>query len=159
MHIKYKGESDEWYTPKYIFTALGDPLFDLDVAAPKDISKLHIRSKNFIHKNSLEMVWNGFCWCNPPYSGRNSKGLWLEKLAKHGTGIALVPDRTSTDWWQDAAQKCDCLLMVKGKIKFEKPDGTTGDQPSNGTTLFGYGTEAINALFLAELNGLGVVLR
>lgn len=29
------GESDEWYTPKYIFDAM-DMTFDLDVAAPSE---------------------------------------------------------------------------------------------------------------------------
>ncbi len=32
-HWEASGESNEWYTPKYIFDALGTR-FDLDVAAP-----------------------------------------------------------------------------------------------------------------------------
>lgn len=35
MSHERRGKSDEWYTPKYVFDALG-VVFDLDVAHPRD---------------------------------------------------------------------------------------------------------------------------
>lgn len=151
------GETDEWYTPKYIFEAMGNPVFDMDVASPKDTSKTFVNAIEYIFEDSLNKKWNGFCWCNPPFGGRNSKALWLDKMSTHGNGIVLVPDRTSTDWWQEASLKSVAYLNVRGKIKFVKPDGSTGDSPSTGTTLFAYGSFAYDALFKASWSGLGVL--
>lgn len=92
---------------------------------------------------------------NPPFGGRNGIAPWMNKIAMHGDGIDLTPDRTSAEWWQNAAKKANCILFINGKVKFIKPDGTTGDQPSNGTTLFGYGENAELYLRIARDNGLG----
>lgn len=148
------GKSDEWYTPKYIFEALGCS-FDLDVAAPVDRRFCHVPATSFITANSLDLDWNGFVWMNPPFGGRGQKEPWLNKIYQHGLGIALEADRTSAPWWQKAANECDAVLFIAGKVKFIKPDGTTGDSPSTGTTLFGYGSKAIEVLKNAERNKLG----
>lgn len=152
------GESVEWYTPKYVFDAL-ECQFDMDAAAPEDLSKICVPAKVFITASSLDKDWTGFVWLNPPFGARNSKGEWLDKMYSHGNGIVLVPDRSSCDWWQNAATKCDALLNVKRKIKFIKPDGSSGNSPSTGTTLFAYGSKAMAAILKAEGNGLGIVLK
>lgn len=65
---------DEYYTPKYIFDAL-NCRFDLDAAATHSAHQC-VPADKFIYTNSLKEEWNGFVWCNPPYSGRNSKTLF-----------------------------------------------------------------------------------
>lgn len=157
MSHENNGKSDEWYTPKFIFDKL-ECIFDLDAASPIDRKYCSVPATNFITENSLKKIWMGFVWLNPPFEGRNDKEKWLEKMYNHGNGIALTPDRSSTDWWQCAAKKCDGLLMVKKKIQFIKPDGTIGKSPSNGTTLFAYGQKGINTILKAEKNGLGIAL-
>lgn len=151
------GMSDEWYTPKYIFDAL-ECRFDLDAACPVDRTFCHVPADNFITENSLDKQWNGFVWLNPPFEGRGDKDKWLNRMYEHGNGIVLTPDRSSTSWWQNAAAKCHGLLMVEGKIQFIKPDGSIAKQPSNGTTLFAYGYKALDALYVAKKNNLGIVL-
>lgn len=151
------GKTNEYYTPKYIFDAL-DCSFDMDVAAPKDRTHVCVPAKKFITENSLELSWGGYVWMNPPFGGRNGLVPWLEKIYHHGNGIALTPDRTSAGWWQNAAKQADVILFVNGKIKFIKPNGKPGKQPSNGTTLFGYGPLACTHLRRAEQNGLGVLM-
>lgn len=148
------GKSNEWYTPKYVFDALGTE-FDQDIAAPLDLKFISCPAKEFITEHSLEKTWKGFIWANPPFGKRNGITPWLDKVYAHGNGIALAPDRTSCDWWQRAASQAHSMLFVRGKIKFIRPDGTTGDQPSNGTTLFGYGKYASLVLKTAEINNLG----
>lgn len=152
------GKSDEWYTPKYVFDAM-DVSFSQDVAAPKDISKCFVPALGFIHERSLEIDWFGFVWMNPPFGKRNGITPWLDKLHEHGDGVALTPDRSSAPWWQKAAKESDAILFVSGKIKFIRPDGSFGKQPSTGTTLLAYGSNAIKALENANKNGLGILMK
>lgn len=153
------GKSDEWYTPKYIFDALQCE-FDLDVAAPFDIDKIHTPAKYYLHERSLEADWFGFVWCNPPFGGRMGIVPWLNKIHAHGNGILLTPDRTSCPWWQDIAKKADAHLQVDGKIKFIPGfEYTKRQHPGNGTTLFAFGEQAIEGLMRAEAKGLGIVFN
>jgi hypothetical protein len=144
------GKSDEWYTPKYIFDALGVH-FDLDVAAPT--RRTHVPALRFITSESLDLDWSGFVWMNPPYGGRNSLGPWLEKFVNHGNGICLVPDRTSAPWFQKHAPSMDAVLFVKEKIKFERPDGSVGKQPGTGSALMAKGPRGVKALRRASSLG------
>ena len=151
------GASDEWYTPAHVFAALG-AAFDLDVAAPAEGPR-HVPTASFLHENSLAAQWRGFIWMNPPFGGRNGLVPWLDKFFAHGDGIALTPDRTSAPWWQDAAACADAILLTKGKIKFERPDGSTGGSPGSGVTLFASGNRGVHALLAAQQAGLGTVWR
>ena len=142
------GKSDEWYTPKYIFDALR-VTFDLDVASPKTGAR-HVPCAFFMCERSLERDWRGFIWMNPPFGGRNGLIPWLEKFCNHGDGIALVPDRTSAPWFQQFAPRCDLLLFISPKVKFERPDGSIGNSPGSGTCLFAIGWRAEQALRRAK---------
>lgn len=156
-HWETKGKSDEWFTPKYIFEAM-NVFFDLDVAAPEDRSFVYTPTMSFITENSLEKDWKGFVWMNPPFGGRNGITPWLIKFFNHGNGIALTPDRTSCEWFQDLIKKSDCVLFVDGKIKFHDNTGKVGSHPSNGTCLVAKGYKGVRALLNAEKNGLGTCL-
>ena len=152
------GKSSEWYTPKYVFDALGCE-FDMDVAAaPEGMG--HVPAKKFLRSYPNDK-WEGFIWCNPPWSGRGAKMPWIKDNVKHRNGILLTPDRTSVDWWQLCAHECDRFLLVLGKIKFIPGVGNDQNwkQPGNGTTLFAFGTTAVNALHLGESNGLGLSFK
>jgi hypothetical protein len=152
------GLTDEWYTPKYVFDAM-NVAFDLDVAAPLDLKFITTPAEGFINSESLIRKWEGFCWMNPPFGGRNGIVPWLNKMVLHGNGVALTPDRTSTDWRQDCALKSDAILQVRGKIKFIDQFGVEGKSPSTGTTLFGFGEKGVRALKNAQQNNLGILLK
>lgn len=156
-HWENTGKSDEWYTPKYIFDAL-DVRFDLDVAAPVDRTHCHVPADRFITEDSLKHEWNGFVWMNPPFGGRNGIVPWMDKIHSIGNGIALTPDRTSAPWWQDSARHADAVLFLSGKVKFIKPDGTTGGSPSVGTTLLSFGPRGMQGLKNAQKNNLGILM-
>lgn len=140
------GESDEWYTPAYVFEALG-LTFDLDVAAPIEGPR-HVPAFNWYHQidRALYRRWYGLIWMNPPFGHMATKRLWLNRFFDHGHGVALLPDRTSAPWWQEAAARADALLFVAPKIKFERPDGSLGLSPGTGTTLFAAGDVGAAAL-------------
>jgi hypothetical protein len=147
-----QGESDEWYTPRYIFDALGER-FDLDVAAPVKGPR-YVPCGDWISSHSLEREWFGFVWMNPPFGHQSTKRNWLKKFFDHGDGIALLPDRTSAPWWQEYAPRADCVLFVSPKVKFERPDGSIGEQPGTGTTLLAAGQRAAVALHRAAILGV-----
>ncbi len=148
------GASDEWYTPAFVFEALGCQS-DLDVAAPSNGATTHVPAPVCFRRDSLDHPWFGFVWMNPPFGGRNGLVPWLDKFFVHGDGIALVPDRTSAPWFQDAWRKADAVLFTR-KIRFLRPDGTEGKSPSCGTALFAIGSRGIRALRDAERAGLGI---
>lgn len=151
------GATNEWYTPAYIFDALGET-FDLDVANAA-IGGAHVPCLASIGCDALAKLWTGFIWMNPPFGGRNGLVPWLDRFFAHGNGIALTPDRTSTPWWQAANRKADATLFIAGKVQFERPDGSIGKSPGTGTTLFASGDRATAALVRAETRGLGAVMR
>lgn len=151
------GASDEWYTPAYVFDALGD-IFDLDVAAPINGAP-HVPCRSFISSDSLSKDWNGFIWMNPPFGGRNGLVPWLDRFFSHGNGIALTPDRTSAPWWQNANRRADATMFISGKVRFIRPDGTEGKSPGTGTTLFASGGRAVFALRRASVRNLGSLMQ
>lgn len=147
------GKTDEWYTPRYIFDALGCR-FDMDVAAAP--GGCHVPALYFERHKGLEIDWRGFVWMNPPFGGRNGLVPWLDKFFKHGDGIALVPDRTSAPWFQAYARMASAVLFVAPKIKFERPDGSVGRSPGCGTALLSAGPRGLVTLFRAGSLGLVV---
>lgn len=155
-HWEAAGRSDDWYTPKYIFDALGCD-FDLDVAydglagSPRGAGC--VPCYEYLSANSLTLEWRGFIWMNPPFGGRNGIEPWLAKFFAHGNGIALTPDRTSAPWFQKWAPRAHRLLFLP-KVRFLRPDGVEGKSPSCGTVLWGIGEQAVNALDNARSLGL-----
>lgn len=150
------GKSDEWYTPPYVFKALGAQ-FDLDVASPGAHIATHVPAADHISRDSLNLEWWGFVWMNPPFGGRNGLTPWLDKFLKHGNGVALVPDRTSAPWWTYYAPKMDALLFVAPKIKFIPGRGAKASSPAQGTTLMALGPHGYTALRNAACAGLGAL--
>jgi len=143
------GESDEWYTPKYIFDALG-LVFDLDVACPPEGPR-HVPARDWLSSDALTTDWDGLVWMNPPFGHQRHKRHWLRRFMHHDNGIALVPDRTSAPWFQEYASQADAICWVAPKIKFERPDGTRGEWPGTGTALLAAGDVAVDALLRCNL--------
>ena len=153
-HWESAGKSDEWYTPKHVFDALGCR-FDMDVASPVEGPR-HVPTSRWLSSDALLCEWEGFVWMNPPFGGRNALAPWLQVFFDHGNGIALVPDRTSAPWFIEHAPKADLWLFTR-KIRFERPDGSLGKAPSTGTCLMASGERGVEALRRAR--SLGVVSR
>lgn len=152
------GRSDEWYTPKYVFDALGCQ-FDMDVASPGVNVVPWVPAHSHLSSHSLERDWIGFVWMNPPFGGRNGLIPWLMRFNDHGNGICLVPDRTSAPWWQDYASQMDAILFVAPKIKFIPGPGAKASSPAQGTCLMAVGPTGTAAVERAARNGLGTICK
>lgn len=158
LHEQSIGATDEWYTPQYVFDALGCR-FDVDVSSPGQAITPWIPAKDFITCDSLIKEWRGFVWMNPPFGGRNALEPWLCKFFEHGHGVCLVPDRTSAPWWQRYAPQAEAVLFVAPKIKFIGADTRAGKSPAQGTCLFGTLGRGESALLNAARQGLGSLMK
>lgn len=150
------GQTDEWYTPGYIFKAMA-AIFDLDVAMSTP-PQYQVPARDFMQADALVKPWKGFVWCNPPFGGRNGIVPWLDKFFAHGDGVCLTPDRTSAPWWQDAAKRADGVLFISPRINFIPGSGQTPSASSTGTTLMAAGHKGLSALHRAQHAGLGLLL-
>lgn len=140
-------ESDEQYTPKWIFDAL-NVQFDLDVCAPEGgVEWLPAKKHYSLKDDALAQNWQGFVWMNPPFSEGK---IWHEKFAQHGNGICLVPMAKSF-WYYELWNRNEAnLVMIKPNMKFVKPNGELNSifMP---VVLAAIGKQGCNALHKSQL--------
>jgi hypothetical protein len=101
----------------------------------------------------------GRIWLNPPYS---KPLIWqfVEKLAEHGNGIALLFNRCDSNKFQDIIfTKATGMMFLRNRIKFFRPDGTRGDSPGCGSVLIAFGRENAEILRNCSLQGKYVELN
>jgi hypothetical protein len=159
FHDAYNRDSNvEWYTPKFLFDAL-ECQFDLDPASPGRHIVPWIPVDRHYTSNGLEREWpsNAFVWLNPPY-GRSILPNWITKFTAHGNGIALVPDRSSTVWWQELASHADLILFMNQKIPFVRPNMEAFGCFPIGHILVAIGDRGTKALRAGYRNGLGLLM-
>lgn len=149
--------TDEWYTPKEIIDALGE--FDLDPCASEN--PLWKTAKRSFNKkdDGLKQEWKGRVWLNPPYS-RPLILKFVEKMANHGNGIALLFNRCDNKMFYDIIfKKADAMMFLKGRIKFYRADGTRGDSPGCGSVLIAFGKDNAEILKNSKIEGKFVWLN
>lgn len=152
MKDQSAGQSDDWYTPPFIFAALG-LTFDLDPCSPGPDHWVPARQIFTKQDDGLAQDWFGTVWMNPPFGARRGHVPWLRKFFAHGDGIALVRAYTSADWFHEWVPLADAMLFPRGKTKFIRPDGSRGDAPNHGVALLGVGDIGSAAL---RRSGLGI---
>lgn len=156
-HQSANMKSDVWLTPPSIVEELGP--FDLDPCSPLNRPWDTAAKHYTIEDDGLAQEWEGSVWMNPPY-GKHA-ATWMERLAKHGDGIALIFARTETkmffDWvWPYAS----ALLFIEGRLHFHHPDGTRAPQNSGApSVLIAYGWEAGQRLMRSDIAGARVDLK
>ena len=140
-------DSDEQYTPKWIFDALGVE-FDLDVCAPQGgVDYIPAKRHYSLADDSLNQNWDGFVWMNPPFSEGK---IWHNKFIEHGNGICLAP-MSKSYWFYDLWNMQDLsILMPTPKFKFVKPNGKANSifMP---VVLYAIGLQGRQALVRSEL--------
>jgi hypothetical protein len=156
-HHSPRMKNDEWLTPPELIKKLGT--FDLDPCAPIyrpwDTAKFHYT----IIEDGLSKEWFGRVWLNPPYG--KETGKWLNKLVKHGNGIALVFARTETEMFFDYIwSRADGLLFLKGRLYFYHVNGEKAKSNSGApSVLVAYGQNNVNALKRVSDLGQLVLLK
>jgi hypothetical protein len=160
-HQSAAAGSTIWLTPPHVIDALGGwQSFDLDpCAAPTPQPWPTARFMNTEEMaDGLSIDWFGRVFCNMPY---DSVEQWLDKLAEHDNGTALIFARTETDnFFSNVWDRAAGLFFIRGRLHFHYPDGTrakfNGGAPS---VLCAYGQEELDRLMSIDLPGKPIPLR
>lgn len=130
MSIHFSSDSNEWYTPKYIYDELNNEFgFTLDPCCTPESAKCE---KFYTQEtDGLAQDWTGErVFMNPPY-GREI-GKWVKKAVESDALVVmLIPARTDTRYFHDYIYhnpKCE-IRFIKGRIKFETPTGVKDAAP------------------------------
>ncbi len=161
----------DWITPKRIIDSLGE--FDLDPCCPpvmpwrtaRVMLSMNVDCISYVKSDSVGGLlqygdgilskWEGRIWLNPPYG--KAQDEWLEKMAAHGNGIALIPVATSTKRWDSLFKQASAICFVRGRIQFCDCQGNVIKGKDGGgnnldSALIAYGENNVHAL---KDSGLG----
>jgi hypothetical protein len=117
-HQSSAAVTDEWLTPPELLQALGP--FDLDPCSPAPERRpwpTAARHYSLPFQDGLVMPWEGRVFLNPPYG--NVLERWMERMAGHGDGVALIFARTETAAFQRWVWPvASALLFIDGRLHF-----------------------------------------
>lgn len=151
-HHSARAKTTTWLTPPEIVQALGQ--FDLDPCAapsprPWATAARHIE----LPEDGLTADWRGSVWLNPPYGSETWQ--WLDKLADHEDGVALIFARTETyGFVKTVWGRATALLFLHGRLHFHHADGTRASANAGApSVLVAYGRDAAARLRTTTLAG------
>lgn len=102
-------DTDERYTPRWVFDALGEQ-FDLDPASPPlGISQVPTAAVWTKEDDGLTQPWHGFVWLNPPFSHSTP---WADRFMRHGCGIWLGPVANAA-WHDQMTRTSDAVILLR----------------------------------------------
>jgi phage N-6-adenine-methyltransferase len=155
-HHSATSKTDEWLTPPWIIKDLGP--FDLDPCSPINRPWDTAAKHYTIADDGYSKPWEGRVWLNPPYS---EAARWMNKLAHHGTGTALIFARTETAAWHDYVwPHATALLFLRGRLNFHFVDGRRADANAGApSVLIAYGRTDAQILARTRIPGFYVPLR
>lgn len=145
-------DSDDWYTPAWVFDGLG-LTFDLDVAAPDGgAPNVPALAHYTVADDGLLSPWYGLVWCNPPYSAPTA---WCRKWASHEPGgCLLVRADLSTGGPFTAWTAAHAMWVPPKRLQFVSGSGRTTGAVNFSTIMLGRGLAAISAMWrLARTHG------
>ena len=161
-HHSQRAKTCVWLTPPAILRALDWGSFDLDPCAcseprPWSTARTHYTAED----DGLSQPWAGRVWLNPPYGPPPIIGPWMDRMAAHGNGTALIFARTETALFKrtvwDAAS---AVLFLTGRLHFHHPDGSRA--PANAgapSCLVAYGESDADILRASGLPGRFIDLQ
>jgi len=150
-------DSDDWYTPSWIFDGLGIT-FDLDAAAP-DGGAPNVPARQFytVADDGLLSPWHGVVWCNPPYS---SPTKWCDKWAQHEPGgCLLIRADLSTRGPFAAWRAADAAWVANRRLQFDSGSGQRTGAVHFSTILLGRGDVAVAGMRRLEATYGGAARR
>ncbi|MFE4469529.1 DNA N-6-adenine-methyltransferase [Leifsonia sp. NPDC056824] len=143
-HPIARTDSDERFTPKWVFDALGEN-FDLDPASPVDaVTHVPARAVFTRDDDGLMQPWHGFVWVNPPFSNSTP---WAERFLSHRDGIWLGPF-ANAKWLNRMLREADGIWLMRD-FAFEHPTHA-GKRSSMPLAMFALGSRGRDALIRAS---------
>jgi len=157
-HETSVGKSDEWWTPPWLFEALG-LRFDLDPCghegADVPAHKIYTLAAG---QDGLRLPWSGRVFLNPPYSDTTA---WVDKLLNSNvTAITLTFARTGSSWAQRllGGEHCaSAVLFLAKRVRFIPGGGQHASSPGADSMLCAFGQTEVEALYRMAEAGHGVM--
>lgn len=156
-HQSARAKTVVWLTPPFILDALG--AFDLDPCAcslprPWPTAAHHYAEED----DGLARPWFGRVWLNPPYGPPEVVGPWLQRMARHGRGTALIFARTETALFFDTVWRAaSAALFIRGRLHFHYPDGAAAEANAGApSVLVAYGAHDAEVLRRCSIPGVVV---
>jgi hypothetical protein len=149
---------DEWLTPPSIVKAVGP--FDLDPCAPINRPWATAHAHYTIADNGLLKPWHGRVWLNPPYGPPPVVVPWMQRMAEHNSGLALIFARTETEmFFEYVWRKATAVLFIEGRLYFHHVDGTRAKANAGAPScLVAYGARDAGILEACSIAGQFVPL-
>jgi len=119
--LEHEPNTDDWYTPAWIFEGMGVE-FGMDVCAPPGgIDWIPAAVSLSESDDGLTTPWVGNVWCNPPYSAPTQ---WCRKWATHTPGgCILIRADLSTGGPYAALAAADALYFPDRRLQFVNGQG------------------------------------
>lgn len=153
---------NEWYTPIEHIEAVRKAMGSIDLdPATSEFGQSRIRAGEYYtsEMNGLLLPWHGNIFLNPPYS-QPLIYQFIEKAVSEWTeeniiqAIILTHNYTDTAWFHLAESVALNLCFTKGRVKFEKADGTIA-APTQGSCFFYFGKDG--AVFKEVFSQFGFI--
>lgn len=134
---------NEWYTPLVYIEAARQVMGKIALdPATSEFGQKRIKATSYYTKedDGLKQSWHGRIWLNPPYS-QPLIAQFIKKTVDEYTagniteGIILTHNYTDTEWFHQLEAIAALLCFTKGRIKYEKEDGTIA-APTQGACFF-----------------------
>lgn len=154
--VRDRREPDERFTPQWLFGALGET-FDTDPASPVEGGDcVPARRKLTRNDDGLAQPWDGFVWCNPPFSNATA---FADRFLAHGCGLWLGPIANG-GWLQRMARASDRLWLMRD-FAFNHPThaGKRSSMPLGLIALGARGAAAIDRAALVQPDAGVVMVR
>ncbi|GBQ86605.1 hypothetical protein AA14337_3368 [Acetobacter malorum DSM 14337] len=159
-HHSASAKTTTWLTPRDILDPLGK--FDLD---PCSAPEPHLWPTAETHytapkQNGLLLPWFGRVWLNPPYT---NSGLmkWMQKMAEHDCGMALLFARVETAvWFKTIWSAASAVLFLDHRPHFLDKNMQRSKTNCGGPiALIGYGKNDGELILDGVLPGAAVPLN
>ena len=135
---------DTWCTPEHVLVLVRQALGGRILLDPCTTADNPTNAQHIYTAAGDTHPWIDGWFCNPPYGG--ALKAWSKQIAYQGVlrgkeGIALVPGRPDTAWYDALSTSCAAEIFWRGRIRFVRPPGDTrpADSPKFPNVLFYYG--------------------
>ena len=159
-HIANNSGNQEHYTPVRFIDSAREVMGSIDLdPASNAIANEWIKADTFytIENQGLNKEWHGNIWMNPPYNSKSLKPL-IDKLISENINQAIVLTNNNTDTkaGQTLLQWASAICLVKGRVRFIKPDGIESKKsPLQGQIIYYKGDNT--KMFKQEFSKHGAV--
>lgn len=158
-HQSANSGTHTWLTPPDIIAALG--LFDLDPCACPDPRPWSTARTHWTRTDGpLRREWFGRVWLNPPFGPKPLVTAFMQRMAAHNRGTALLFARTETEmFFASVWGKAVAILFVQGRPHFHHQDGRRAGANSGAPVcLIAYGQDDADRLRHCGIPGRYLVL-